>query len=517
VAEIGKVLGLKCPNCGASLQEGSELQNCKYCGMTVRIDDANKYLEYLKGFIISWMRTTLPIGVGGAASSSVDTLARHNIFIYNILPRINAEFGSIQTNAYDLFSKPLVFPPYVRYPYFINQFGETKSFFTYDAKITAIQPFAVNIEDQKNVQKMGGTALALAHVLIGLDLIKQKQPAPFKLTAENFSVASKALESQDQVLSKRLFALKELYLAMDELYSKNLVSARGRVDQAKNILEDVKRQTAFDINLSLCTGAIEEEIETANTINRIIDIMENSWDGNQLGVLAKINKFFETLSTSNNSIPITWKNRLESAARYCELSKWLSGILESKRGRTAFKITRGSGRLLFPFWVTQVRYTFGTGALWMKKGRCVEENALVAATFPLVPGFASAPSEVVTDIFSSKPIGSITSSIVGSETSISIGAQVSNIVQNAQVSSLSGCQVLPPLSTMLEAKQIIGEYVQQVSRMLVGKMQIASCDVTELLFVPANLSTGHIDFNGSLGYLQPRKVGDPSLINGLLV
>ena len=99
MAEIGKVLGLKCPNCGASLQEGSELQSCKYCGMTVRIDDANKYLEYLKGFIIDWMRTALPIGVGGVTSSSVDTLARHNIFVDNILPRRSAEFGSSQTNA----------------------------------------------------------------------------------------------------------------------------------------------------------------------------------------------------------------------------------------------------------------------------------------------------------------------------------------------------------------------------------------------------------------------------------
>ncbi len=153
----------------------------------------------------------------------------------------------------------------------------------------------------------------------------------------------------------------------------------------------------------------------------------------------------------------------------------------------------------------------------MKKGICVEENALVAATFPLVPGFSSAPSEVVTDIFSNRPVGSITSSIVGSETSISVGSQVANIVQNARVSSFSGCQVVPPLSTLLEAKQLMGEYIQQVSRMLGGKMQIASCDVTELIFVPANVSAGHIDFNGSLGYLQPKKVGDPSLINGLIV
>jgi hypothetical protein len=53
--------------------------------------------------------------------------------------------------------------------------------------------------------------------------------------------------------------------------------------------------------------------------------------------------------------------------------------------------------------------------------------------------------------------------------------------------------------------------------MLNGKMQIASCDVTELVFVPANASAGHIDFSRSLGHLQPMNVEDPSIINDLAV
>lgn len=516
--EIGNVIGLKCPNCGASLAENqASLQKCMYCGTTVRIEDANKYLEYLKGFIVEWMRTALPLGVSANASSSVDMLARHNIFIYNILPRLNAEFGLIQANSYDVFSKPLISPLFVSYPYAAKGFGDTKTFFSYDAKIAAVQPFAVSVEDQTSVKKMGGTALALAHILIGLDTLKQNQIS-YKLAAENFGVASTAIASDNQTLSKRLQALKEIYLAMDDICSKNLFNARTRLDQAKAMLEDAKVQSAFDINLSLYTEAIEQEIETANAINRIADIMENSYDGDQLSILTKIGKFLQTCSTLNINVSPNWRSRFENLSRYNEIANLLTFVFAAKKGEPSIKMVAGQGSVLFPFWVSDVRYTFGTGALWMKKGICVTENALVAATFPLVPQFCFSPSELITDIFSSRPIGSsITSSIVGSETSISIGAQVAGIVQNARVSSATGYKIIPSLTTASEAKQLMDEYIQQVSRALQGKMQIASCNVTELIFVPADLSLGYINFNGSLGYLQPRKVGDITSINGLLL
>ena len=517
MAEIGKVVGLKCPNCGANLPEdGQDITKCKYCGMTVRIQDAQKYLEYLKGFIVEWMRTALPLGIGPTAASSVDTLARHNIFVYNILPRLTSEFGLIQTNAYELFSKPLIAPPYVKYPYMTRQFGDAKTFFTYDSKIAAIQPFAVSGDDQASVENMGGINLALAHVLVGLDTLEQNKVSAYKLVAENFAEASKALMAQHEILSKRMQALREVYLGMDALCSNNLYDARSRIEQAKVTLEEVKEKSAFDINLSICTGAIEEEIETANTISRIADTMERAGYGDPLSILAQIGKFLEAASSLNNSVSLTWRNRFENLGRYFELSKWFSIILGAKKGTTSIQATGGQGTVLFPFWVADVKYTFGTGALWMKKGVSVTEQAIIVATFPSIQNFAVTPSEVVTDIFSSHPVGSLTSSIVGSETSISMGAQVAGIVQNARPSA-AYCKIVPPLSTASEAKQLMEEYLQQVSVHLQGKMQIASCDVNNLVFVPADFGPGYLNFNRSLGYLQPRRVGEIQVINDLLV
>jgi hypothetical protein len=518
MAEIGKIIGLKCPNCGAALPEiDKDLQKCKYCGMTVHIEDANKYLDHLKGFIVEWMRTALPLGVGTAYSSSVDTLARHNIFVHNILPRLSSEFGIVSMNAYEAFSKPLVAPPFVRYPHSVEQLGETKALFSYDAKVAAVQPFAVSAEDQANVEKMGGMTRALAHVMIGLDILKQDQTSSYKTVAENFAVASKALEPRYEVLSRRLNALSEIYLSVDELFSKNTLGARSRIGQAKAVLEDAKAKSAFDINLSICTGAIEEEITVADSIDRIADIMEHSWEGDKLNVLSRIGKFFETTSTISITAPPNWRNKFENLSRYCELVKWFSLILEAKMGKPSVKLVSGPGNILFPFWVSEVRYTFGTGALWMKKGIGVTENALVAATFPLNPSSYSAPSEVVTDIFSNKPYGAFGSSITGTEKSISIGAEITRRVQTARLTSISGYKVVPPLSTVSEAKQIMNEYIKQISWTQQGKLQIASCDIADLLYVPVDLSTGFINFYGTLGNLQPRKVGDTSVINSLLV
>lgn len=142
---------------------------------------------------------------------------------------------------------------------------------------------------------------------------------------------------------------------------------------------------------------------------------------------------------------------------------------------------------------------------------------MIAATFPIDKTFASAPSEVVTDIFSGRPYGTIGSSITGSEASISIGEGIRRIVQSARLTSISGHRVVPPLSTVSEAKQLMNEYLHHVSVRLQGKMQIASSDISDLLFVPADLSTGFINFYGTLGHIQPKGIGDLTTINSILI
>jgi hypothetical protein len=517
MAEIGKILGLRCPYCGAALPETEkELVKCRYCGTTVRLEDANKYLEHLKGFVIDWIRTALPLGIG-TVSSSIDPLARHNIFIQNILPGLNSEFSRVQLNAFEAFATPLISPPFVKYSFGTGIQKDTKSLFSYDAKISSVEPLAVSSDDQVAVQKMGGLSRALAHVLIGLDLMEKTQQVSYKTVSENFAVAAKSLGVQYEILCDRLNALSEIYLSIDELFSKRTMDARNRANKAKVVLEEVLSKSSFDINLSICTSAIEQEIEVAKTVLLIVDLMESSIGADQLEIVGKIGNLFEKMSTFRQVSSASWSHRFENLGRYNELARWFCLIMDAKRGKTSLKIVSGVGNVLFPFWAAEINYTFGTGALWMKKGKWVKEMALVSATFPSHQNFVLAPSEVVTDIFSRRPDGTIVSSITGAESSISVGEDISRLVQRATLRSASGYAVVPPLSTVSEAKQLMNEYLQQVSRRLEGKLQIASCDVSDIIFVPADLATGFINFYGALGWVQPRKIGDLQLINSVAV
>jgi hypothetical protein len=518
MAEIGKIVGLRCPHCGAALPETTkELVKCNYCGTTARIEDADKYLRHLQGFVIEWVRTALSVGIGVASSSSIDPLARHSIFTQNVFPSLNSEFSKIQLEAFEAFSVPLIAPPFIRHTSGYDQQKDPKYLFSYDAKVSSVQPLAVTQDDQGVVQKFGGLSRAFAHVLIGLDLAEKNQIRPYRVIAENFVVAAKSLEGHSEILSKRMLALSEIYLAIDEALSKQTTKSRARVNNAKIILEEVLLKSALDINLSICSSAIEQEIEVAKTVLLINDLIEYNGTGDQMENVDIVEKLFSTTSTiCQTSVP-SWRHRFENLGRYSELAKWLYIVLGAKRGSSSIKIANGFGNTLFPFWVAEIDYTFSTGALWMRKGKYVKEAALVAATFPLYQNFAVSPSEVVTDIFSRRPEGAFIGSITGSENAISTGENIKMLVQRASLKSASGYKIVPPLSTVSEANQLMNEYLQQVSRALGGKLHVASCDMADILFVPADLATGFINFQGSLGYVQPRKVGDVHVINSIVV
>lgn len=516
MAEIGKIVGLRCPHCGAALPEtAKELVKCKYCGTTARIEDADKYLRHLQGFVIEWVRTALPLGMGG--TSSIDPLARHSIFTQNVFPSLNSEFGRIQLEAFEAFSVPLVVPPFIKHTFGHEQQKDPKFLFSYDAKVSSVQPLAVDQEDQAVVQKFGGVSRAFAHVLIGADLTEKSQVRPYKVIAENFAVAAKSLEGHSEILSRRMMALSEIYLSIDEALSNQTGKSRARLNRAKAMLEDVLSKSVLDINLSICASAIEQEIEVAKTVLLIDDLIDYDGTGDQMESLSKVENLFSTVSKICQVQSQSWRHRFEDLGRYSELAKWLHIILGAKKGLNSVKIASGVGNVLFPFWVAEIEYTFSTGALWMRKGKYVKEAALIAATFPLYQNFAASPSEVVTDIFSRRPERAFIGSLTGSENSISIGENIKRLVQMASLRSASGYKIVPPLSTVADANQLMNEYLKQVSRGLEGKLQIASCDVSDILFVPVDLATGFFNFQGTLGYVQPRKVGDLNIINSVAV
>jgi len=518
MTEIDKLIGLRCPQCGAALPEtGRELVKCTYCGTSVRIEDANKYVEHLKGFVIEWIRSALPLGLSAVYSASVDPLARHNIFLQNVLPSLNAEFSRVQSDAFECFGTPLIMPPFVKHSFAHGPQKDPRTLFSYSAKLSSVQPLAVDPNDQTTVQRMDQLSRAYAHVLIALDLMDKAASSSYKIIAENFAIAGKTLERSNITLSTRLMALSEVYLSLDDLLSEKLVESRKRINKAKTSLEEAIAKSTLDINLSICTSALEQELEVAKTVLMIIDLVESGMRAESLEIVRRVENLFETICTCSQVNSPSWKHRFENLGRYSEITSWLCMSLDAKNGKTPIKIAPGIGSVLFPFWVADINYTFGTGALWMRKGKCVKETALAVASFPLYHSFVQSPSEVVTDIFSRRPDASLAGSIIGSEISISTGETISRLIQIAMLKTASGFAIVPPLSTVSEAKQLMNDYLQQVSRRLGGKLQVASCEVSDIVFVPVDLNTGFVNYHGILGSIPPKQVGDLQLINSIAV
>lgn len=518
MAEVDKLLGLRCPHCGGPLPETKEeLVKCKYCGTVVRIEEASKYLEHLKGFVVEWIRTALPLGVSALYSPSVDPLARHNILVQNILPSLNAEFSKVQYDAFECFSTPLIAPPFVKSS-FLKRPIDTKSLFSYDAKVTSVQPLAVTDDDTKIVQKIGGLARALAHVLIALDLMDKTDVRPYKTIAENFTVAAEALGPAFENQSNRLVALSDIYLSIDAFLSRKVEDSRKRANQARDVLEKTISKSMFDINLSVCVPAMEQELEIAKTVLLIINLVESNLEVEPLEIVSKVENLFRTISMATSKITAqNWKHKLENPGRYREIMGWLCLIFDAKKGRTQIRITPGSGRVLFPFWAAEINYTFSTGAFLMRKGKYVKDTALVAATFPLHSDFTHSTCEVVTDIFERRPDGALLKSIMGSENSISIGGHITKLTSMASLKTAPNYWIVPPLTTVSEAKQLIHEYLQQTSNKLGGKLQVASSEISDIIFVPAELTPGSINFGETLGWSSPKRVGDLQLINSVII
>jgi hypothetical protein len=78
----------------------------------------------------------------------------------------------------------------------------------------------------------------------------------------------------------------------------------------------------------------------------------------------------------------------------------------------------------------------------------------------------------------------------------------------ANLDTARNCRIIPPLSTASEAKELMNEYIEQISQDSQGKVQFASSEVTDLVFVPAEMTPSYVSFHDTLDLNPPRMVGD---------
>lgn len=188
------IVALRCKFCGAPLpadaaKSDDQYITCDSCGTTQQKVDAKAYLDQLMGQVRSWINQAIPGGAAIAASSSVDAVARHNIFVNNIQPRIDSEFGDYKFGLMSLLSHPMMVMPFA-----IDgrlKPGHTSAkVFEFGAKLKEVAPLAVSDSTAEVLTEASGVTDAYAVLINNSILLAEDKPGRYLLMANNFQTAA---------------------------------------------------------------------------------------------------------------------------------------------------------------------------------------------------------------------------------------------------------------------------------------------------------------------------------------
>lgn len=215
--KLAEVISLRCNYCGAPLDgsnEGKDIIKCKSCGTSQKMIDAKNFLDQILGNVYSWISNAIPTGFDFTHAENVDPIARHNIFVNNVKPILETEYGEYKFNSINLFSNVLVVPPF-RTDNCIESLNTAKDVFEFNAKIKSIRDLAIDDESKNLINEVDCISTAYAYILNNLELLAEEKPERFEFMSRNFSEAEKTLEGNEKFLplKERISGLYNLSMA----------------------------------------------------------------------------------------------------------------------------------------------------------------------------------------------------------------------------------------------------------------------------------------------------------------
>lgn len=467
------------------------------------------------GYVTSWVKTAIPSGI--VATTTIDPIARHNIFVHNIQPKLSTEFMQLKFNRNNLLTKPLIVLPFM-IATFDQKTDSSKDIFLFTAKVKSVEQLAVSDDDKLSTSEMDAVGTSYAYIVNSIELLLTEKTGRFQLLAQNFKAASEALVNRkgQEVTQQRMNGLYFASLGMEAMLDGEIEAAKENIEKAVEEISQAKEKVTTDFDLSVTLPAVEQELAVARCVATIIEIAAR----NPMGPLETVGKL-EHLIRAMNSYQIQsnrWMTHFSNLKRYEEIMNQISIIARAKNGENVIKVCGGGGNVLVPFWVVHIDYMFSTGALFMKKGRVITEPLLLAATFPAdTQCLSDAPERVVTDIFTTRAGIPTIASLAGRETTLTTAYAVQQILTSVTITNASGRQVVIPLSTKNEADNFIDYYRSKKEMSLAGKAKIIADRIVDLVFLPGIYTNGHIDFSYILGALAPATVGEPSTIEKVIL
>jgi hypothetical protein len=512
--KIEQVTSLRCSFCGAPLKQpadGSEYVKCDSCGTTTKMVDAKAFLEQIMGHVYGWVRSAIPAGFDFSQAENVDPVARHNIFITNVRPRLSTEFTEYRFNLFNLLSGPLICTPFKCANN--GTLNNSNQAFEFNAKNKAITCLAIDPDSKSLVAEVDRCTTTYAYLLNNTKLMRERSPERYALMAANFQQSLQAIKDDkaSAPLANRLSGLYAMSTGIDHMLNGRIPEARESYQVSKEQLELAKNSVIGNMNLGIMYQAIEKELLLLTTLDHMLQTMEMDVWGDPLGTIKIFENIIGTASEMEYNVPPRWATSFRDEARLEEILRWVETIRKAQKGTASLSVVAGGGRVLFPFWLVDFRYSFKTGSLWMKKGVEVNDIVLVSAGFPTDPSTLNNPGLALTDIFTNFGGSKMFDSLTGKEVTISNGESLRHLSGSINFQNVSGRYVIPPLSTMKEATILIEHYVQGISHgnsNISEKLKLSAPQIRSLIFIPGDINANGFSINYDFQGLMPRNIGN---------
>ncbi len=473
------IISLKCTTCGAPLPHsgnGSEYIKCEYCGTTQKLIDSQKYIESFRGEIYAWLQGLIPSSAVGSVTA--DPVARHNIFVFNVKPRIMTDYIAMKSHLAMLLSNRMFYLPFSP-SICINSPDSSKKAFENLARVQSIEQLAANDDDRIFYDEVVSTYTLYSYALIMADLLPKKDNMSF--LEKNFENMLKILEAcpQRKVEYLRMTGLYKGYRALDRFMRGDTAGCAGLAAEGIAKLEDSLKEVQRSVSSAIYRPAISGELCALKALSRLNETASKLTGAGHspVDILPFLEKYVATLDQFHVENKIACEELIESWCR----------AVEAKNGLGKIDSMGMSGDIFIPFWEVSLTYTFKTGAIIWAKGVKVEDKLLVAATYPMV-------KEPVTDIFKTNSEAALMDRLSGKETTMT-GSNIKELVMNIAPNAMpAGTKIFPPIGSKELAEFNAGSYLTHVGKRYNGKFTFGIVKAQRLVYLPANINGSTLSF-----------------------
>lgn len=508
---VDNVIALRCKYCGAPLDrkdaEGdSPYVTCPSCGTTQQRVDAEAYLQQLMGQVRSWINKAVPGGMSAAQSENVDSVARYNIFMNSVKPRVDMEFGEYKFALMSLLAHPMLVMPFT-VDTSISAKHDPAQLFEFGERMSGIAPLAVDQESRDLVTGAKDMSDAYALLVNNSKLLAEDKPGRYVLMYNNFTTAAQDFKDVDGYgpAYVRFDGLADASQGCEKMLNGDIAGAVGLLESAKTKLAQAAKDCVSNMKVAIMGQAVNAELKQVEVLTELAEHV-NALGGDPLKMLDSVRKIFTyTYPTAGD-----WGYMLNNKDRMGEIFDNMSKAVTSKNGGAGVAVAGGDGDILVPFWHIDLDYSFQTGSLWKKKAVEVHEDLLVCADFTVDEECLANPRSAVTDVFSVRADNGLFAGITGNEKSISNGSGIARVANSASEAGTGSREIVIPLSTRREAEKLAEDYVRGVAA-TEGKLRLSNPEVEGLVYVPCRRDGNRVSNPPSLGRLAPARLSRMNL------